>query len=464
VVVPVSIDPQIRYARTDDGVSIAFWTLGDGRPTFMDSPLTFSHCSLEFRIPMIAALYEHIAANAMLIRWDKRNYGMSQRGIADLGIEDFAADVIAVADAIGADDFDVIGINNYPTVAALCPDRVRRMALVAPPPLRLAELLDDPNQAAVRSLAPTNWDVFTETHGSFLQGWDPHPSVSFARFIRESVDQADYLRIMDAWRAYDITEYLGRIRCPTLIVSASQMPLHRNAARRYAAAINGSRLVEVDHLSHAFGKSDADTFRIVQDFLADGATARRRPSPPTAAATTASPNRFRTVLFTDIVEHTAMMQRLGDVAGREVLREHERVTRRTLEEYDGAEVKTMGDGFLASFDSVTQAMRCAVALQQAFAARRSGDGASRSAEPIEIRIGINAGEPIEEDGDLFGSTVILASRIAAAAAGGEILIPEAVRHLLAGKAFNFDDRGEAVLKGFEDPVRLFEVRWETAQI
>jgi class 3 adenylate cyclase len=411
---------------------------------------------------MIAALYERIAENAMLVRWDRRNYGMSQRGVADVGIEDFAADVIAVADAIGADDFDVIGVNNYPTVAALRPDRVRRMALVAPPPLRLAELLDDPNQAAVRSLAPTNWDVFTETHGSFLQGWDPDPSVSFARFIRESVDQADYLRIMDAWRAYDITEYLGRIRCPTLIVSASQIPQHRNAARRYAAAIDGSRLVEVDQLSLALAQSDPHAFRIVEEFLADGPTARAWPSAPSAAATTASPNRFRTVLFTDIVDHTAMMQRLGDDGGRKVLREHERVTRRTLQVHDGAEVKTIGDGFLASFDSVTQAVRCAVALQQAFAARRSADAESGSAEPIEIRIGINAGEPIEEDGDLFGSTVILASRIAGVAAGGEILIPEAVRHLLAGKEFTFNDRGAVPLKGFEEPVRLFEVRWETA--
>jgi adenylate cyclase len=157
-----------------------------------------------------------------------------------------------------------------------------------------------------------------------------------------------------------------------------------------------------------------------------------------------------------------MMQRLGDDGGRKVLREHERVTRRTLQVHDGAEVKTIGDGFLASFDSVTQAVRCAVALQQAFAARRSADAESGSAEPIEIRIGINAGEPIEEDGDLFGSTVILASRIAGVAAGGEILIPEAVRHLLAGKEFTFNDRGAVPLKGFEEPVRLFEVRWETA--
>ena len=79
---------------------------------------------------------------------------------------------------------------------------------------------------------------------------------------------------------------------------------------------------------------------------------------------------------------------------------------------------------------------------------------------IAIRVGINAGEPIAEDGDLFGATVILASRICAQAGAGEILIPEPVRHLLAGKSFVYADRGEFLPKGFEDAVRLFEVRWQ----
>jgi adenylate cyclase len=163
---------------------------------------------------------------------------------------------------------------------------------------------------------------------------------------------------------------------------------------------------------------------------------------------------FRTVLFTDIVGHTEMMQRLGDAKGREVLREHERITRDTLKHHGGAEVKTMGDGFMASFGSVTQAMECAIALQRAFAAH-----SEKEREPLSVRVGINAGEPIEEDGDLFGATVILASRIAAKARGGEILIPEPVRHLLSGKSFTFSDRGEFAMKGFDDAVRLYEVRW-----
>jgi adenylate cyclase len=156
------------------------------------------------------------------------------------------------------------------------------------------------------------------------------------------------------------------------------------------------------------------------------------------------------------------MRRLGDAKGRDVLREHERITREVLKEFGGAEVKTMGDGFMASFGSVTKAMDCAIALQRAFAgdltpvpSPSSGEGSMK----LNVRIGLNAGEPIEEDGDLFGSTVIMASRVAAQAGAGEILIPEPLRHLLSGKSYVYADRGEVMLKGFEDAVRLYEVRW-----
>ena len=114
----------------------------------------------------------------------------------------------------------------------------------------------------------------------------------------------------------------------------------------------------------------------------------------------------------------------------------------------------MGDGFMASFTSITKGVECAIALQRAF------DERNKSApEPLTIRVGLNAGEPIQEDGDLFGETVILAARIAAKAEGGEILVADTVRGLCSGKGFFFADRGEFVAKGFEEPVRVYEVRW-----
>jgi class 3 adenylate cyclase len=152
-----------------------------------------------------------------------------------------------------------------------------------------------------------------------------------------------------------------------------------------------------------------------------------------------------------------------------VLRAHEGIVREALQSHGGSEVKAMGDGFMASFASATGALECAIAMQRAFADWNAGvgagqappDGAASSAptEAIRIRIGLNAGEPIAEEKDLFGTAVNMAARIAARAEGGEILASDVVRQLVAGKGFLFSDRGEVELKGFEEPVRLYEVRW-----
>lgn len=151
-----------------------------------------------------------------------------------------------------------------------------------------------------------------------------------------------------------------------------------------------------------------------------------------------------------------MMTTLGDEGGREVLREHERITREVLSEHEGTEVKALGDGFMASFSGVSRAIQCAIELQRRIEKRNQ---AEPGAPPISVRIGINAGEPIEEDGDLFGATVILASRIAGAATGGVILVANSVRDLSAGKGFQFEDRGSIEAKGFEEPVHIWAVEW-----
>jgi adenylate cyclase len=116
----------------------------------------------------------------------------------------------------------------------------------------------------------------------------------------------------------------------------------------------------------------------------------------------------------------------------------------------------MGDGFMASFGSATRALECAIAMQRAFAERNES-----ADEPIKVRVGLNAGEPIAEEEDLFGTAVNLAARICAQAEPGQILAPIVVRELAAGKDFLFADRGDVALRGFEDPVRLYEVRWGT---
>jgi class 3 adenylate cyclase len=156
-----------------------------------------------------------------------------------------------------------------------------------------------------------------------------------------------------------------------------------------------------------------------------------------------------------------IMSRLGDERGRAVLREHEAITRNVLKQHGGAEIKTMGDGFMASFGSVTRAVECAIALQKAIDDTGTSGVLAQYAAQLQVRCGLNAGEPIEEDGDLFGATVILASRIAAKADAGEILVADTVRGLCSGKGFLFSDRGEFAAKGFEDAVRIYEVNWRS---
>jgi class 3 adenylate cyclase len=171
-----------------------------------------------------------------------------------------------------------------------------------------------------------------------------------------------------------------------------------------------------------------------------------------------SPSAFRTILFTDVEGHGSMMARLGDSRGRAVLREHERITREALREHGGSEIKAMGDGFLASFTSAQKALECSMSLQRAISELHIEDDSAEEL-PFRIRIGVNAGEPIAEDDDLFGSSVIAAARIAAMAQGGEVLVANVVRELVSGKGFLFNDRGESALRGLEDPVRLWDLRW-----
>jgi class 3 adenylate cyclase/DNA-binding XRE family transcriptional regulator len=191
------------------------------------------------------------------------------------------------------------------------------------------------------------------------------------------------------------------------------------------------------------------------------ADARDDPTPSGPHAGRASPERaeydrpgLRIVLFTDVEGSTQITERLGDAAARSLLRAHERLTRDALQRHGGVEVKTLGDGFLAWFRSAADALACAVDLQRAVAEHNEG-----APMPVRVRVGLNAGEPVAEGGDLFGTTVNLAARIATAAAGGEILVADVVRQLAAGKGFRFADRGEQLLRGYDDPTRLFALTW-----
>jgi class 3 adenylate cyclase len=152
-----------------------------------------------------------------------------------------------------------------------------------------------------------------------------------------------------------------------------------------------------------------------------------------------------------------MTQRLGDEAAQDVLRGHNEVIRAALKEHGGSEVKHTGDGIMASFGKASSALACATSIQRAFEEHNN----ERAGQRVRVRIGLNAGEPVAEDGDLFGTSVQLAARICARAEPGQILASNVIRELAAGKQFLFADHGDVIFRGFEDPVRVCEVSWRS---
>src|SRR6202158_2610115 len=165
---------------------------------------------------------------------------------------------------------------------------------------------------------------------------------------------------------------------------------------------------------------------------------------------------FRAILFTDIEGSTARTMRVGDAGAMRLLRAHDAIVRTALGTHGGLEVKHTGDGIMASFTSVTHALHSAIEVQSRVTERNR-----EASDPLRLRIGVSCGEPVTEEGDLFGTAVELAGRLCAHGFAGGILVSSAVREVCLGKGFAFEDHGLAELKGFDEPVLPYGVRLQT---
>jgi class 3 adenylate cyclase len=447
---------NVRYATSSDGVRIAFTVEGEGPPLVI-IPYFLESFALEHLVPAYAEFMDRLGEGRQLIRYDIRGGGSSQHGDIQFSQDILDDDFEAVIEAAGLDRFALwLSTTGGPGTlgyAGKHPDRVSALVVYS----TFARTMDAFTPEALASfsqLSRSNWQLASQLFGDMTGRREfPEASLGVADLYLQSTDGETAARFIDGGASVDATPLLPQIKARTLIMHRIEDPLFpMSISQDLASRIPGARFVPLQGRGHIFflGNSEDVLTNAIAFLDEDPETRRKAP----AGEQHEERSGFRAILFTDLVGHTAMMHRLGDEKGRAVLREHEVVTRDVLKLHGGSEVKTMGDGFMASFPSVTRGVECAIALQRAF------DERNRSAsEPLHVRVGLNAGEPIEEDGDLFGETVILAARIAAQAQGAEILASMAVRELCAGKGFLFADHGERVMKGFEDPVRIFEISW-----
>ena len=440
--------PETRYARSGE-FSIAYQVVGEGDLDLVYVPGLASHLELFWEEPAYSRFLHRLASFSRLILMDRLGTGLSDRlplGQAST-FEQRMDDIRAVMDAVGSERAALLGWSEgtalCATFAATYPQRTAALVMYGGMP-RFIRAEDYPwgmpvdEMDAWLEVMPAKWGQDEE----LLRLWaptvadEPGPRRWFARFGRQAVSPGGAVALFNMVRELDVRHVLPAIRVPTLLVHRTDDDLIRVDHSRYMAEqIPDAKLVELPGEDHLwwFGDQDAIVDE-VQEFLT-GARAIRDPDRVLA-----------TVMFTDIVGSTERAAELGDARWRELLDGHETVVRRELARHRGTEVKTTGDGFLATFDGPARGIRCARSIAEGV--RPLG---------LEIRAGLHTGELELMNGDIGGIAVHTGARVSAEAEPSEVLVSSTVKDLVAGSGIEFEDRGSHELKGVPGEWRLYAV-------
>jgi class 3 adenylate cyclase len=390
--------------------------------------------------PDFARFLIRLASYARVVLFDKRGTGMSDRVTELPGLDQRMDDLRAVMDAAGMESAALLGISEGAPLcilfAATYPDRCRALALYGsfsrfsywfPTEEALAAFFRYVSQAwgsggSLQKFAPSR-----ANDPAFRNWW--------GRNERLGASPAAVSALMRMNSQIEISGILPAVRVPTLVIHRTgDMVVSVEGGRDVAAQIPGARLVELPGVDHFFyvGENADEISNAIEEFL----TGSRAP--------VAVDRVLATVLFTDIVGSTDTAAVLGDQRWRDLLEKHHATIRRNLVRFRGHEVKTTGDGFLATFDGPARAVRCACAITEEI--KPLG---------IEIRAGLHTGECEMIGDDVGGIAVHIGARVAALAGASEVLVSSTVKDLVAGSGLRFGDRGTQPLKGVPGEWRVF---------
>jgi class 3 adenylate cyclase len=442
------VQPQTRYARSGK-LHIAYQTEGTGPPDLVLIDQWFSNVDAQWDFPPLARLLTQLASFGRLIVFDKRGTGLSDPvGLDSLPtLEEWSDDLRAVLDAAGSERpalISGVGAALMTLVfAATHPARTSALVLVDPF-ARLAWAPDYPFGQPVDRLPEdlerlrAGWGQ-TGTMGFLAPGLLANRGLAeqYLRYERQAASPGAGRAMIGMLYDSDVRHVLPAIRVPTLVLHRSTGARVGPEHGRYIAErIEGARYVELPGSENYIWAGDSPALvGEIQEFL-------------TGARPIADPDRvLATVLFTDLVDSTGRAARLGDAKWRASLEDHHREIRAALERFRGREIKTTGDGFLATFDGPARGVRCAMAIRDALA----GQG-------IAVRAGLHTGEIELTGDDIAGIAVHIAARICSEAGSGEVLVSSTVKDLVAGAGLVFEDRGRRRLKGLPEDWSIFAAR------
>jgi class 3 adenylate cyclase len=433
------MQPVTQYARSGD-VHIAYQAFGAGPINLVMVPGFVSNIENYWDEPDLARFLRRLAGYARVVTFDKRGTGMSDRVTELPGLEQRMDDLRAVMDAADMEQAAVLGISEGAPLsilfAATYPDRCRALVLYGsfsrfsywfPTEEALAAFFGYVEQAwgtggSVQRFAPSR------ANDAAFQRW-------WGRNERLGASPAAVTALMRMNSQIDISGILPAVRVPALVIRRTgDRAVNVEGGRDVAAHIPGARLVEFPGEDHIYyvGENADEIADEIEEFL----TGSRAP--------VAADRVLATVLFTDIVGSTEKAAALGDQRWRDLLDNHHATIRRNLARFRGHEVKTTGDGFLATFDGPARGVRCACAIAEEI--RPLG---------IEVRAGLHTGECEMIGDDVGGIAVHIGARVAALAGAGEVLVSSTVKDLVAGSGLRFIDRGSQSLKGIPGEWRIF---------
>jgi class 3 adenylate cyclase/dienelactone hydrolase len=439
---------MIQYATSGD-VNVAYLAIGEGPLDVVIVPGYVSHLEIGFENPAIRKMTERLVKFARLIVFDKRGTGMSDPVDSAPTLEQRMDDVRAVMDAAGSERAALIGVSEGGPMAILFaatyPQRTQAVVLYGAmarstwaPDYPWATPKEALIEAAQELMAPdfgsgNSVEVFAPS-----QADNPKAREWMARMERFAATPAMRAQLLKMSIDIDVRPALSLISAPTLVLHRKgDRVVNINSGRYLAEHIEGAKLVELEGRDHLiwYGGTD-EVIGEIEQFL----TGSR--SGPVQDAD----RMLATVMFVDVVGSTQRAAEMGDRPWAQLLERFYSVVRRQLNESRGREVKTMGDGFLATFDGPARAVQAGQAVVEGV--RRLG---------LEVRVGLHAGEVQLMDDDIGGLAVHIGARIGSSASAGEVLVSSSVVDLVAGSGITFTDRGEHTLKGVPGEWHLFAV-------
>ncbi len=311
------MQPQIQYAKTEDGVNIAYWTLGEGEPLVYMPWTPFSHIELEWQDPDTRRFFEGLATGGLLVHYDSRGSGLSDRDVEDLSLASRAWDLESVVGQLGLERFALwapLGTGAVAVAyAAEHPERVSRLILWCSV-VRAEDLTDATQFQGLIALAEKDWDLFSETMASVIFGWSGGDKArQYANLVRESVSPETVQATLPILAQMDVSELLPNLRVPTLVLQRRDMVFpSMDVARNLASQIPDARLVVVDGASAHVGEHTDEIIRATNEFLGV-ATPEPTVSAPRDSGTAI-------ILFADIANSTPLTEELGDTSFREKAR------------------------------------------------------------------------------------------------------------------------------------------------